>query len=186
MAFILTKLEGMPSLLRKLRAIERSVVPLAVSRGINRTTTTVRAEASRDTARAMGLKVRPVRKSMRVQRASTQRLFSLIIATGRKLSLRHFAARHIRKGVSHKAYGRRQLAKGAFMARGKNTDVKQVFARRGPARLPIRKLFGPAVPETLAKDNIMTAVRRNVRRLLPKRIKAQFKFEVARLARRRG
>ena len=44
---------------------------------------------------------------------------------------------------------------GAFIARHKNNDALGVFIRRGSARLPIDKKYGPSIPGMLKNEQIV-------------------------------
>jgi len=184
------EIKGLDSLQRKLTAIERQGLPTAGVRALNRTATTVRASASRDIAREMGLPVSPVKKKIVIRRARKNRLYAVVRASGRPISLIQFAARQVRKGVSAKAWGKRKLYKGAFIARAKTHKAdeielrgtsEQVFVRKRSARLPIKKLWGPSIPRTMADETILKEIARTIDTTLPKRLEHELRAYVQRL-----
>lgn len=185
------RLEGGNRLNRKLTALEREVLPKSSARALNRTATTARKEAVKDVRIAMGIKASPVRGAMLIIRATAKKLVAIIKVSGAPLSLRHFGARQVRKGVSHKAYGRRQIAKGAFMAlpgtnrKGTSSTIPQAFTRKRGTRLPIKKLWGPSIPKTMADDAILNKLHALINRVYPERLERELKFFVSRLAAKR-
>lgn len=50
-------------------------------------------------------------------------------------------------GVMHHAWGRHQIADGAFIPKG----MSVAFRRLGPKRLPIKALYGPAIPREMIR-----------------------------------
>jgi hypothetical protein len=70
-----------------------------------------------------------------------------IIARGATLSLKEFAPRQTAKGVSAAPWGKRRVFPHTFIGPGGH-----IFARKGKSRLPIHKLFGPAIPKEMVKD----------------------------------
>lgn len=181
-------------LITNIRAVEREVYPKAASRALNRTATSVRTQASRSVAKAMGLTIAPVRKKFFIEKAKPSRLTAIVSAVGRPISLIHFAARQVRKGVTAKAWGKRKLYRGAFIAKAKTRSAgeeefrptaDQVFVREGKMRLPIKKLWGPGIPQTLAEPEIQTEIEKQVLTQLPQRIEKEIAFYAARELKRR-
>jgi hypothetical protein len=56
-----------------------------------------------------------------------------------------FGARQVGAGAAHRAWGRTQIARGAFVHRG------QAFIRTTSNRYPIRPLFGPSIPREVER-----------------------------------
>lgn len=104
-----------------------------------------------------GLPARRVARHLRKQRAFPGGLRYIIHARGdhTKITVGNFGARQTRKGVSHKAWNRRQTADSAFMA------GRVAFKRLGRARLPIKALYGPNVAREMergASGSVLTTV----------------------------
>ena len=76
------------------------------------------------------------------------------------MSLKEFGARQTAKGVSAAPWGKRRVFPHAFIA---PTLGGHVFIREGRSRLPIRKLWGPAIPREMVKDQSKEAFERTVR-----------------------
>lgn len=65
----------------------------------------------------------------------------------------NFSARQTKSGVTFAIFrGQRQSAPGAFIATGQGGN-KQVFSRRGAARLPIQTWYGPSVGSVIMGDS---------------------------------
>ena len=61
-------------------------------------------------------------------------------------------------GVSINVWGKSQVLVGAFINAGRGGGV-QVFRRRSPHRLPIRKLWGPTIAGTFATPEVQGVVK---------------------------
>src|SRR5579885_2528284 len=70
-----------------------------------------------------------------------------IVARDVTMSLKEFAPRQAAAGVEAAPWGKRRVFAHTFI--GPNGHV---FVRVGKARLPIRKLFGPAIPKEMVRD----------------------------------
>jgi hypothetical protein len=136
-----------------------TLVNAAAVRALNRTATTVRAEASRQIRGRYSLKAGTVRKQLRIERATRNRLTSAVIASGAPIPLVEFGARQTKKGVTVKVTKTRKLVKGVFIARMKSGKVG-VFERLGSKRLPIRELFSVSLPRTFTQRQILAALRK--------------------------
>lgn len=122
-----------------LTAIQKKVIPQAVSTSINKTARTVFKEIKRDVAKDTGLKQKEVAERMGLVKANKYTQTAYIKMSGRYFNLIRFKARQTKKGVKAKAWGKSKLYRGAFIANKGRT----VFARKGKKRLPIKALVGP-------------------------------------------
>lgn len=129
--------------------------PKIVSRAMNQRLNVSYTAVARTTAKETGLPVGETKKAMRKDRASPSDLTISIRARGGFLSLKRFAARQVRKGVSHKAWNRRQVNKGAFIV-GKMGG--HVFTRTTDKRFPLRKEYGPSIPNEMVKGESFGAM----------------------------
>ena len=145
----------------------------ALVRALNKTADQVKVAASREVrAAGYGLKAADIKRALNVKRASQSNLTSRVIASGRPVPLIQYGARRVPgKGVSVKVLNGRRLIPGAFIATmpGGHTGVfvrepggkhKKVM-KAGKAswhQLPIRELFGPAIPDALSNAGVRDAV----------------------------
>ena len=177
---------------------------MSMPRALNRAATKVRSEAVKRVARDMGLKQKDARRSFQIVRATRAKPEAVIIITGKPIGLIKFGARQTRRGVTAKAWGKRKLYKGAFIAPTSGSGGVQAFklvgGRRGKPRarksgpqagrpyrpeLPINKLFGPSVPQTFADREVLRFVNRVAVITVDKNFQRDMDFFMRRLAARR-
>lgn len=131
-------------LLRQAAKIE----PAAVARALNRTAEESRTAVSRALVAQTGLKYGEVRKALSLWRASSGSLLAAIVARGSYVPLVKFGARQTGKGVSAAPWAHRRVFPSTFLIR----RYGNVYARVGKPRFPLHKLYGPAIPKELPKD----------------------------------
>jgi hypothetical protein len=90
-----------------------------------------------------------INRETRSIRSSFSNLTYTIEARGDYLGLSHFSPKQFGYGVRAKPWGRWQTFDSAFLVGSLGNNA---FAREGRARLPIRKLYGPAIPKEMLKD----------------------------------
>lgn len=153
----------------------------ALVRALNKMAEQVLVAGSREVRKAgYNLKAADIKRAMRVKRASQGNLTATVIASGRPLPIIQYGARQTAKGVTVNVLSGRKLIPGAFIATmptghtgvfvrkpgGKHVKVK----RAGKAswhQLPIRELFGPAIPDALANAGVRDAVQELIRVKFP-------------------
>lgn len=148
--------------------------PNAVARALNHTGGVARTRVIRALVQQTGARRPAVVNSMQSVRANEGTLQFLIIASGAHLSLKEFGARQTRRGVSAAPWRQRRVFPGAFVAASIGGHV---FSRKGTARLPIGKLWGPAVPREMVRGESAAAFTSVVDGHLPGRLE----HEIARL-----
>jgi len=159
----------------------KELVDGAVVRALNRTATTVRAEAARDIHDEYpGLKIGAVKDRIDIQKANkvTQRV--VISVSGRPIPIVEFAARQIAAGVTVKVKGARKLLRGAFIATMPTGHIG-VFYRRGfrgarSARLPIDQVFSISLPVAFSNKKVMDAVVRSAKERFPGALSQEVRF----------
>lgn len=131
-----------------------------VAKALNRATRGIRTDASKMTRQEYNVKARQIRGSFSVRPATRSSLSAAAVSKGGAISLRHFnplpskPGRRPRDGVSVKVTRTRKKIPGSFVARMPNGSLG-VFQRKGRSRLPIKKLYGPSVPQMLDHDNVL-------------------------------
>lgn len=132
---------------RMLRAVPAGL-PRVVSRAINRTATSARANIVRLIAAKAKIKQKGIRKGISLRKATYRRWLAHLNVYGRRIPLIHFGARQIRTGVSYKIEkaGPRKRIQSAFV-QTMPSGHKGVFKRHRPTtkRLPIVQRYGPSV-----------------------------------------
>jgi hypothetical protein len=147
--------------------IANTIVP----RALNHVGDIARTQVKRELAKQTGLTVTVVDKSMRTVRAIPARQSYELVATGKPIPLREFAARQTRSGVSARPWGQRRVFPGTFIMRAISGHV---FRRAGRARLPIVKLWGPSLPRELLRGKVPEVFKQVVSEWLPQRTFHEF------------
>jgi minor tail protein Z (GPZ) len=155
-----------------LEGYRKELIDGAVVRALNRTATTVRAEAAREIHDVyQGLKIGDIKDQIRVERATRITMRTIISVSGRPIPIIKFSATQTRLGVTVKVKDQRKLIRHAFIAMMPGGH-KGVFIRRGPpgslvSRLPIDQIFSVSLPVAFSNKKIMNAVVRAARERFP-------------------
>lgn len=130
--------------------------PHAIRRGLNRTGDKVRTQVKRALVAQTGLKAGVINRAVKTRRASYGHLAYELRSRGGDVSLKFFAARETRRGVSAAPHGQRQIFPGDFIKGGRfpnRVGLKMgghVFKRTGSGRTPIEKQkSGVIIPEEM-------------------------------------
>lgn len=151
-------------------------VPLALSRAINRSVQSARSEAVRQVRDQYTAKAKAIRDTIAITKANPNKLQATITSIGSPLRLYNFKVSpknpspkrttpinvEVKKGSS-------KSLPGAFVAKVTNGNTG-VFSRVSSARLPIKRLYGPAVPIMMNNDNVVEAVTKKAQTTLENRI----------------
>jgi len=164
---------GFEKLAARFRSVGKNIKP-ALSRAINHTGDKARTEVARALVEQTGAKYSAVRKVLKTHRASAATLDYRITATGGFMSLKEFGARQTGKGVSAAPWGKRRVFRHAFIVASLGGHVFRRAPGGGPSglvgRLPILKLWGPAIPKEMVKEQSKEAFENTVRAELPRRV----------------
>jgi hypothetical protein len=152
-------------------SIPLKIANAIVPRALNHVGDIARTQVKRELAKQTGLTVTVVDKSTRTVRAIPARHSYELVATGKQIPLREFAARQTRRGVSARPWGQRRVFPGTFVVRALGGHV---FRRVGRARLPIVKLWGPSLPRELLRGKVPDVFEQVVRDRLPDRLIHEF------------
>lgn len=139
-------------------------MPRAVTRAINRTLTTVRAQAARDVAADIGVPIRQVADRMVITKARFEVPAGRIRISGRRLRLIDLRAsgpepsRGKGRGVSYSLGGARRRIERAFIATMRSGHRMVAKRKPGAPRLPIVELYGPSIPRVAGKKAIRDAM----------------------------
>ncbi|MDQ0472803.1 phage tail protein [Labrys wisconsinensis] len=160
----------------------------AYAAAINHTGDRVVMKAVRYAAAKTQLPVRYVKTQVRTYPAGPAKLTWEMVAKGPYITLYKFAqlaggsARQTAKGVIVPKWG---MHRHAFVA-GMKTGHIGVFARKGKSRLPIKQLYGPAVPKPLLEDEARTLLEQEVDTRLSARMLHELGREIDRIKAARG
>lgn len=167
----------------KIEMLKPRHVIAAEVRAINKTARGLRTQISKGVRKRVALKSSTVKQSLSLEkarrRANPQARLSI---KPKPISLKHYGARQIRKGVSvrvKKSSGRK-LIKHAFMVAKLGGHP---FQRDGEARLPISKLWGPSVRQQVGE--IRPELEKYILKSMGKRTREEIDWELEKARRRR-
>ncbi|ACC71070.1 phage tail protein [Paraburkholderia phymatum] len=161
----------------------------AVVRALNKTAMQARTAAALEVRSAgYNIKSSAIKSSFAVQRASRGKLVAVLKSTGRPVALINYGARQGKNGVSVQVKAGRTVLRHAFIATMRNGH-KGVFERTGKTHkkvmrngkvvrsgLPIKELFGPSIPQSLANDAVQKALMKKIREKFPQILKHELAF----------
>ena len=161
----------------------------AVVRALNKTATQARTAAAQE-VRAAGYNIKSsaIKSSFSITRATRGNLVAVLKATGRPVALINYSARQGKNGVSVQVKAGRTVLRHAFIATMPNGH-RGVFERTGKQHkkvmrngktlrtgLPIKELFGPSIPQSLANDAVQKALMAKIRQKFPQILKHELAF----------
>jgi hypothetical protein len=167
-----------------LEGYRRGIGERAIARALNRTGTTVRAEAARLIApQVRPIKINEIRRAITIRRATPANLVTVVRAGGRRrIPITALGATQNRRGVRVRIGGRSVLIPHAFIqpvrggrdaARIRAPDFKgQLFdqvrfrgkrvQRSGPD-FPVAEIFAPGIPAAFVDREVLVALGRVAR-----------------------
>lgn len=148
--------------------------PNAISNALNRAMNNVSSNISKEVRKEYVIKAKDVRETIRKTRATRSNLSATVISRGGAIPLDRFRVspktvqprrkKPIR--VEVKKDGLKELL-GAFVA---NINGIKVFKRVGKKRLPIKRLFGPSVPQMLDNEEVRDKIEKQGQEMFEKRL----------------
>lgn len=154
---------------------------------INETLKATGTQVARIVTEELTAKVSVVKKAVRPRRAKNTELKAILtVKKEKKLPLKEFQARHIKKGVSYKINKREgtKLLPGAFQGGkpGKKTArwSKNVMMRVGASKTPIQVKYGVSPWGVYVKKNKDVQVRWDARKRLRKEIDERIRVQMLR------
>ena len=165
--------------MQDLRGHEKTQV---MSRAINRAGDMAFTRIKRTLADEVGLPVGQTVKygGLRKKRANGAHMNYEVISTGGYLPLKLFKLQDVRPGgVTHKAWGKQQRVPSGFVISKYGGNA---YIREGKSRFPIRKLYGPAIPNELVRGESNKQMVEMAQTKLPERLD----YELGALTRRIG
>jgi hypothetical protein len=108
-------------------------------------------------ARRTGLKSGVVKGRIFYDRVNPGDYEVEVRSSKRPIPLIEFPVRQTGSGVQTRAWGKPQVIQHAFIATMKSGKTG-VFRRVGPARLPIKQLWGPTIGGTFATDEVQGVI----------------------------
>jgi len=174
----------------EIKALERSLksfggkMGTVMSRALNKTATTGRAEISRELSKRIGIPVGKVKDKIKLHKASFTNWRSAVTLSGRRFSLLDMKAKQLKAGVKYQQAETRQrvLIRSAFTAT-MSSGHQGVFKRKGSDRLPISELFGPSLAGLYGgAEDLAARILRQARQRLEQNIAYQVELILKRRA----
>lgn len=143
--------------------------PHAIRRALNHTGDKTTTQVKRALAKQTGAKYGAIGKALRVERANYGSLAYVIHASGGAMSLKEFGPNQTARGVSAAPWNKRRVFPHTFGPRIAKLGG-HVYVRTSPKRFPIKKLWGPIIPNEMVKDQSAAAFYATVQAELPARL----------------
>ncbi len=168
--------DGIAKISAATRKLSNRAAYTALRRAVNHTGAKTFTAVRRSLAKQVGATQRKVTEAggLRRHRAGARSLDYVISSRGGFLSLKDFNPRQSARGVLARPWGARKLFDHAFMGPRPGVQALRlkghVFARTSDRRLPIRKLWGPAVPREMTRNETAAAFEAVTTASLPARV----------------
>ena len=141
----------------------KGAAPRALSASINRGIQNARANVVREIRKEYTAGAGDIRRTIKLSRSTPKRLEAVITSSGSTLPLSSFSVRPMTVSgrrrtpvrVSVKRGGGQALQRAFILRPGGRPNV---FERVSSSRLPIRRLFGPSVPQMLGNESVVKRV----------------------------
>lgn len=166
--------------------LRSEVVDAATVRALNKTATTVRAEASKEIRKTYNIKAAVAKNQIKITKARKGTLYVKIIASGKRLPLIEFGAVWDRKnpppiGASVKVLtqGARKRVKGAFIAQAKGGKLG-LFRRVGKARKPLEYLLSVGVAQAFVSKKVLPVLLKLSRERFVTTLQQEYNFAILR------
>lgn len=165
----------------ELRNVQRQLgayqdkAPTAISRTLNRVAANAKTNIGRKTRETYVVKAKDINQTMTVRKANKTTLNALIASRGERVPLDKFkySPKNPRPGkppralkVAVKKDGTKELLH-AFVA---DINGNKIFEREGKSRLPIKRLFGPAIPQMAGNEEVRNFVEQEAEKLYQRRL----------------
>lgn len=166
---------------RTLSDIERQLgqfknkAPLAISRALNRATANAKTNAAKKAREEYIIKASDVKNTISISKSTRNNLGATVVSKGERLGLHKFKVspktpRPKKPPKSLKVSVKKGSAKQLLHAFIADISGTKVFERTSKARLPIRQLYGPAIPQMLGNVSVKDFIEKEAKNTLDKRL----------------
>lgn len=148
--------------------------PTAISRALNRAATNVNSNIKKELRKEYNIKAGDIGATLSTLKANKASLKAEVKSSGALIPLDKFKVspktvnpkRKSQIKIGVKKDGLKTVL-GAFVA---EVSGKKVFQRKGKSRLPIKRLFGPSIPQMLGNEEIRSEIERQGQETFYKRL----------------
>lgn len=149
----------------------------AAARAVNRTTASVKKAAAEKTAEEYYTKQKNVKETMSVSKATPKKLVATLMSKGTRIPLSAFKISPNKVDSKNRAIMQAQVKRTgsggvirrAFLVKFASGHTA-LMERRGRPRLPIDELYGPAVPQMMSQQPVMSVMSKESEAVLSKRM----------------
>jgi len=149
----------------------------AIVNALNRSVEGARTDAVKKVRERYIIKAKDVRDTIQIKKATYDDLTAIVKASGSPVALSKFKitpssppkTRRKKPIIARVTRGGGGPIPGAFVAKMESGHVG-VFERVGKARLPIKQLYGPSVPQMLGHESVTEYVEEQAREKVEKRL----------------
>lgn len=150
-------------------------LPKVTANAVNRSAQSARSELVRSAREEYEVKAGDVRGTIRITSATTSEPTAIVVSRGSPVPLARFSVRPKTVNGSRRTPIRVSVKKGSAVSLDRGFIYRtgkgvNVFERVGTPRLPIKKLYGPSVPQMLNNDKVASAVVEKAQEVLEKRL----------------
>jgi hypothetical protein len=139
----------------------------AISKAIDEVGNKTKTQVIRAVARQAGVKYGAVSRVLYAKQAmGTGGGEYVLTARDTTLSLKEFAPRQTKAGVSAAPWGKRRIFPHTFIGPGGHVFARVIVDGKRVKRLKIHKLFGPNIPKEIVKDEAEQTFYRETEKLL--------------------
>ena len=169
MSFGMSVKSNIDQVVKQFRGIDKKLVKPAVVAALNKMGKEVTVVAKRELAERTGYKKGTVARRIKLNKASKQDLTAKVEVKGRHFNLIESGAKKIKAGVSHKAWGKRQVLRDAFIFTGKNSGKRLVGVRlkgsqgERKGREKVKAVFGASAPVEYFRGKVDAILKRKIR-----------------------
>lgn len=149
---------------KQLKALGDGKAHKAMARALNAEGGKMKTAVKKAVSQQSSIPSRRVESALKVKKAGVNLGADLTFSVESRdghIPLKAFSPRQNATGTTAKVWGRSKLHAGAFMGPRPGLMASalngHVMKRSGPGRLPIEKLWGPAVPKEMVKDAAKSA-----------------------------
>ncbi len=185
--------EDMKEVNKMFRSLSGNIVPNAISGAINKTLTSVRAEAARNIKKEVNMKVGQIKKSIIIVKSNKKRLVGHYIVIpaneGKGLNLiefvkssrRNTTAFRKKQGVIARAWEKEKLYKNAFIGKAKSSGKLLVYKRDKSKASGVKALPAASIPSTYFKKEILNSINKFGKATFTKKLQQEINFRLSKL-----
>ncbi len=168
-------------IMKKLFKNLKNNLPTVLMRAINRAAESAKTNTGKKASEKYVIKTSDVKSTVKITKATTQKLRAIVTSTGFKVPLYKFKASPSvpRTQNPPRAYkfkvkksGSLKPITGAFIA---SLNGNRAMKRVDKNRLPIKQLYGPSIPEMLGNKSVSEAIENEAQKVLEKRFEHEIK-----------